>query len=315
MSEAQPRATILVVDDVPANIGLLLEALSREGYRVLVAESGESALAQLPQGWPDAILLDYRLPGIDGVEVCRRVRAMPGGAEVPILFLTAVGDIEEKVRVLDAGAVDYITKPIETAEVLARVRTHLRIAALQRQLAARQRALQDEMELRLEAEGLLRDSLDQALVVSTAGGRVLFATRGATTLLALHFPAHPRDVLPGPLLVGAGLPGGLSVRRCAGRPGADLAVLELHDPGRAGPAALLDLGLTPREAEILYWLAEGKTNDAIATILGSSRRTVEKHVEHVFEKLGVENRASAARIAAGRLAAADPRPPRDAPPA
>lgn len=304
MSGTHPPATILVVDDVPANIALLLEALSQAGHRVLVAESGESALAQLALGLPDAILLDYRLPGIDGVEVCRRIRSLPGGAEVPILFLTAVDEVEAKVRVLDAGAVDYITKPIETAEVLARVRTHLRIVSLQRLLAARQRALQEEMELRLEAEGLLRESLDRTLVVATGAGRVLFATRGATTLLARHFPAQPPDVLPGPLLSGDGLPAGLSLRRFAGPPSGDLAVLELHDAGRAGPAALLDLGLTPREAEVLYWLAEGKSNVEIGTILGSSRRTVEKHIEHVFEKLGVENRATAAKVAAGRLAAA-----------
>jgi DNA-binding response OmpR family regulator/DNA-binding CsgD family transcriptional regulator len=303
VNEARSPATILVVDDVPANIGLLLEALSGEGYRVLVAESGESALAQLPQGWPDAILLDYRLPGIDGLEVCRRVREMPGGAEVPILFLTAVGDIEEKLRVFAAGAVDYVTKPIAPAEVLARVRTHLRIAALQRQLVARQCALQEEMELRLEAEGLLRESLDRALVVCTAGGRVLFATRGATNLIERHYPAHPRDILPGPLLSGDRLPGALSVRRFAEPAGGDLAVLELHDAGRAGPSALFDLGLTPREAEVLYWLGEGKTNVEIATILGSSHRTVEKHVQHIFEKLGVENRATAVKVAANRLAA------------
>lgn len=304
MSEATPSATILVVDDHPANIALLLESLSRAGYRVLVAESGESALAQLPSGMPDAILLDYRLPGIDGVETCRRIRAMPGGSELPILFVTAVDASEEKVRVLDAGAVDYITKPIDTSEVLARVRTHLRIASLRSQLAARQRELQDEMELRLEAEGLLRESLDRSLVVATAAGRMLFATRGAITLLARHYPGRAPEIVPAALLGGGALPAGLSACHFAGPPGGDLVVLELRDVAHAGPAALLELGLTPREAEVLYWLAEGKSNAEIGTILGSARRTVEKHVEHVFEKLGVENRTTAAKVAVQRLAAA-----------
>ncbi len=297
----EEQATVLVVDDVPANIHLLLDALTHAGYRVLVAESGESALDQLRHGWPDAILLDYRLPGLDGVEVCRRMRELPGAAEVPILFLTAVQELEEKVKALDAGAVDYVTKPIQPAEVLARLRTHLRVSSLQRSLAEAVRALESEMAMRVEAEELLRDSLDRALLVAAGDGRIVFATRLAQTLLARHFPEEPRDRLPTALTAaGPAMPAALSVRRF-GAAGGDLAVLELLSAEREGPAALLPLGLTPREAEVLYWLAEGKTNAEIATILASSRRTVEKHVEHILAKLAVENRATAARVAAEKL--------------
>lgn len=300
MTAAAP-ATVLVVDDVPANIHLLLDALTSAGYRVLVAESGESALDQLGHGWPDAILLDYRLPGLDGVQVCRRIRELPGAADVPILFLTAVQDLDEKVKALDAGAVDYVTKPIQPAEVLARLRTHLRVAALGRSLADAVRALESEMAMRVEAEELLRDSLDRALVVAARDGKIVFATRLAQTLLARHFPESARDHVPAALgEVGEVLPAELAVRRLSAVAG-DLAVLELISSVGAGPAALLPLGLTPREAEVLYWVAEGKTNGEIATILTSSRRTVEKHVEHILEKLGVENRATAARVAAGIL--------------
>lgn len=290
--------TVLVVDDVPANLRLLLDALTQEGYAVLVAESGESALEQLRHGWPDAVLLDYRLPGLDGLEVCRRMRELPGGAEVPILFLTAVDDLSEKVRALDAGAVDYVTKPIQTSEVLARLRTHLRVASLGRSLAEALRSLESEMAMRVEAEELLRESLDRALVVAASDGRIVFATRLAQTLLAKHFPGGAHDRLPGALAAGA-TPPELSVRRY-GAAGGDMEVIELGSSA-TGPASLLDLGLTPREAEVLYWVAEGKTNAEIATILSSSRRTVEKHVEHLLAKLGVENRASAARVAAEKL--------------
>lgn len=307
MSRPQP-ATVLVVDDVPANLGLLLDALSAAGYRVLVAESGEGALAQLQHEVPDLILLDYMLPGLDGIQVCRRIRERPGCSEVPIIFLTAILETSEKVRALEAGAVDYVTKPIQTAEVLARVRTHLRIAMLQRELS-------DELAMRREAEEQLRDSLDRALVIAAADGTVRFATRLAVALLARHFPGSRPDRLPASLLPAAlqskstaapwtgdpGLPASLEIRVLRGATPTEPGVVELSSRETPGPSALLGLNLTPREAEVLYWLSEGKTNPEIALILSSARRTVEKHVEHILEKLGVENRAAAARIALDAL--------------
>ncbi|HTH49823.1 MAG TPA: response regulator [Candidatus Limnocylindria bacterium] len=290
-------ATILVVDDVPANLGLLFDALTQAGHRVLVAESGEGALAQLAHETPDLILLDYMLPGMDGMEVCRRIKARPASAEVPVLFLTAVSELDEKVRALDAGAVDYVTKPIQTAEVLARVRTHLRIARLQRELA-------EELEMRREAEEQLRDSLDRALVVAATDGRIHFATRLAQTLLVRHFadtvqgelPSALRTLLAGGTLDRA-MPAGLEARLLRAASITEMGVLELTSQDAPHPGRLLALGLTPREAEVLFWLSEGKSNPEIATILGSARRTVEKHVERILEKLGVEHRAGAARVA------------------
>lgn len=290
-------ATILVVDDVPANLGLLFDALTQAGHRVLVAESGEGALAQLAHETPDLILLDYMLPGMDGMEVCRRIKARPASAEVPVLFLTAVSELDEKVRALDAGAVDYVTKPIQTAEVLARVRTHLRIARLQRELA-------EELEMRREAEEQLRDSLDRALVVAATDGRIHFATRLAQTLLVRHFTTTAQGALPAALrsLLAGGpadsaMSAGLEVRLLRAASVADMGVLELTSRDAPHPGRLLALGLTPREAEVLFWLSEGKSNPEIATILGSARRTVEKHVERILEKLGVEHRSAAARVA------------------
>ena len=292
-----PPATILVVDDIPANLGLLFDALTQAGHRVLVAESGESALAQLQHETPDLVLLDYMLPGMDGMEVCKRIKALPDCTDLPILFLTAVNELDEKVRALDAGAVDYVTKPIQTPEVLARVRTHLRIARLQRELA-------DELEMRREAEEQLRDSLDQALVVVNPEGRILFATRLAQTLLTRSFPRTLPGNLPAELrslshdrsAKSGQVAPGLSARPLTGGPGEPL-VIELQAQTSLRPNALLSLGLTPREAEVLFWLSEGKTNAEIGVILNSARRTVEKHVEHILEKLGVENRAAAIRAA------------------
>lgn len=311
--------TVLVVDDVPENLGLLLETFSLSGFRVLVAESGESALVQLLHATPDAILLDYRLPGMDGLEVCRRIRTQPAFRDLPILFLTAVDDLDAKVRVFEAGAVDYVTKPIQPREVLARVRTHLRIATLQRELA-------EEVLMRREAEEQLCDSLDRALVVASIDGRIQFATRLAQTLIAKHFPTQPRQRLPDPVLgtllglrqresaiahstsettqtnpSAAELPGGLELRLLASSNPGDWFVLEFLSIAPAKPGLLIPLGLTPREAEVLFWLSEGKTNAEIGLILDSSRRTVEKHVEHILEKLHVENRGAATRLAISTL--------------
>lgn len=295
-------ATLLVVDDVPANLSLLLDALSQAGYRVLVAESGEGALAQVAHEVPDLILLDFMLPGMNGLEVCRRLKARPGLVEIPVIFLTAVDDVGEKVRALEAGAVDYVTKPIQTAEVLARVRTQLRIASLQR-------ALQDEVVMRREAEELLHDSLDRGLLLFDDQGRIRFSTRLTQTLLARFFPSVAHDQTPAVLRdlaeskPGAELPAGLEVRVLRAAANGELAVLELSSERTPKPADLLSLGLTPREAEVLFWVSEGKTNAEIAIILDSSRRTVEKHAEHVLEKLNVENRAGAIRVALDLLRA------------
>lgn len=291
--------TVLVVDDVPGNLSLLFDALSRAGYRVLVAESGEGALLQLEHETPDIVLLDYMLPGCTGLDVCRQLKSQPRFAELPILFLTAVTDVEEKVRVLESGAVDYVTKPLQPAEVVARVGTHLRIAQLQRALLDRNAALEAEIAMRVEAEEQLRASLDRALLVTGSDGRIHFATKLAQTLLRRFFPEAGEGLLPPSLrgLNAATLPADLEVRAFSRKDSSDLTVLELRAGSAAQPVLLMSLGLTPREAEILFWISEGKTNPEIAVIVGSAVRTVEKHVERVLGKLGVENRGAAARRA------------------
>lgn len=127
--------TILMVDDTPANLGVLVETLSGAGYALMVAEDGEEALAQTRRTTPDLILLDVMMPGLDGFETCRRLKAQPATRDIPVLFMTALHETADKVKAFAAGGVDYITKPIEHEEALARIRTHLQLRRLQRQLA------------------------------------------------------------------------------------------------------------------------------------------------------------------------------------
>ena len=140
-------ATVLVVDDTPANIGVLLGLLSEQGHKVLVANDGISALEQLKYVHPDLILLDVMMPGLDGFEVCRRIKRLPALADIPILFLTALDEADEKLKGFAAGAADYVTKPLRHPEVLARVNVHL---ALHRANQALKTA-KDELEQRVAA--------------------------------------------------------------------------------------------------------------------------------------------------------------------
>jgi formate hydrogenlyase transcriptional activator len=147
MTDAEGNASILVVDDTPANIGFLLETLSKSGYRVRVATDGESALEQALYSPPCLVLLDVMMPGIDGFETCRRLRKTPKLAQVPVIFMTALSDAHDKVRAFEAGANDYITKPFQYEEVLARVQTHLSRQDLQKKL----QLANSELEARVTA--------------------------------------------------------------------------------------------------------------------------------------------------------------------
>jgi DNA-binding NarL/FixJ family response regulator len=293
-----PKPTVLVVDDTPANLGLVLESLGAAGLRVLVAESGTRALEVLALQPVDLILLDMIMPGLDGLAVCERIRQHPQWRELPLIFLTAVDVPAQKVRALEAGAVDYISKPVHPPEVLARVRTHLDLRAARLALQKKNHQLESEIALRLDAEAQLAQSLDRALLIADREGRLIFQTLRATHLLFKHLAHHQPGRMP-PELASAerftGAAGTLLLHRFTEKGDDALTVLYLieeHAP--PGPTELIKLGLTPRQAEVLYWIAQGKTNAEIAIILGTSPRTVEKHVEQLLERLGVENRVSAA---------------------
>lgn len=133
--------TILIVDDTPANISVLVDALAGTGLHLLVAEDGEDALEQTVRTVPDLILLDVMMPGIDGFETCRRLKARPTTRDIPVIFMTALHETAEKVKAFGAGAVDYITKPIQHEEAIARIQAHLTLRRLRREL-------EGELELR-----------------------------------------------------------------------------------------------------------------------------------------------------------------------
>ena len=148
---------ILIVDDVPTNLDVISEALSEIGCEVAIATSGERALRQIERALPDLILLDIMMTGIDGFETCRRLKANPATANIPIIFMTALTDNESKVKALALGAVDYVTKPFQKQEVVARVKTHLQLYHLTQNLemqvsqkTADLREQQQELQLTLE---------------------------------------------------------------------------------------------------------------------------------------------------------------------
>jgi CheY-like chemotaxis protein/nitrogen-specific signal transduction histidine kinase len=162
---------ILLIEDNPADVDVLIEQLSEAGFEVTVAEDGEDALEQSQYDPPGLILLDVILPGIGGFETCRRLKADDRTRKIPVIFMTSLTDIADKLNGFAVGGVDYITKPIQQAEVLARVRTHLALRDLQWQLAARNARLQEEIAERQRAEaGLQRANadLEQRVVARTA---------------------------------------------------------------------------------------------------------------------------------------------------
>jgi PleD family two-component response regulator len=136
------RADILVVDDTPSNLHLLFQTLSRRGYRVRIASGGRQALESVSVAVPELILLDVRMPGMDGYEVCRRLKASELARDIPIIFLSALVETEDKVKAFTAGGVDYITKPFQDEEIWARVETHLALRHFQKRLQEQNEELQ-----------------------------------------------------------------------------------------------------------------------------------------------------------------------------
>ena len=157
-AEQAPASTILVVDDTPAIVQLLRTILESDGFDVAIAVDGEAAIAQVQASQPNLVLLDVMMPEIDGFEVCRQLQANPTTQTIPVLFMTALDDTVTKVKGLELGAVDYITKPFEAEEVLARVKVHLRLQQLSRTLEHQNQQLHQEMEARIQAQVALQQS-------------------------------------------------------------------------------------------------------------------------------------------------------------
>ncbi|BEP37173.1 response regulator [Variovorax sp. V59] len=315
---------VLIVDDVPDNLAVLHDALDESGYTVLIATNGEQALQRAAQARPDIVLLDAMMPGIDGFEVARRLKADAATAHIPIVFMTGLTETEHLVAALEAGGVDYVTKPIKPKEVLARMNVHLQGA---------RRARQDARQA-----GQARNALDAfgyaSITVRLPEGKLIWQTALARELLQRYCdtraPETPPVVLEwlrrhAPEARQQGIePPALSIVQGSAGPsqGASASSLSLRLHRQTGQdddgdewmivmrevsdtavieAMSLSLKLTAREAEVLYWVVKGKTNKDIGEILGSSPATAKKHLERVYVKLGVETRTAAAGVAIKRI--------------
>jgi DNA-binding response OmpR family regulator/DNA-binding CsgD family transcriptional regulator len=308
---------VLIVDDVPENLSLLHDALDEAGYTVLVATHGEAALQRAAQVVPDIILLDAVMPGIDGFEVARRLKAMGETAHIPIVFMTGLSETEHVVAAFQAGGVDYVVKPLRPREVLARIEAHMQSARQARQA---------------------RNALDAfghaSITVRVSDGRVLWQTPLARQLMQSWFDA-PESVAPEELVIWLQASVAEVSALLAAQGGEAAGILPtapqwvvnqaarrltvaLHEPvgddewllvmretsdQAAIDAITQEFRLTAREGEVLYWVVKGKTNRDIGDILGSSPATVKKQLEHIFAKLGVETRTAAAGLAMSRVAA------------
>ena len=297
------RDTVLVVDDTPETLGFLTDTLDHAGFTVLIATDGESALALVEQITPDLVLMDAVMPGMDGFETCRRLKGEKLLSHLPVIFMTGLSETEHVVQGLAAGGVDYVTKPIVIDELLARIRVHLANA----RIAHGSRAA-------LDAAG-------RFLVATDGNGQLLWCTPKAKQLLSELFPANGDEgtALPPNVvrqLTGlrhqGGLAGARSIIEVSGRKlelaflsstGPDELLFRLTETSTVPDEQLLQqtLSLTTRESQVLLWISRGKSNREIGEILDISPRTVNKHLEQVFVKLGVENRAAAAARAVRSL--------------
>jgi CheY-like chemotaxis protein/DNA-binding CsgD family transcriptional regulator len=301
---------VLIVDDVPSNIAVLHDALDEYGYTVLVASNGETALKVAAEAEPDIILLDALMPGMDGFEVCRKLKASNRTSHIPVIFMTGLTETEHVVAAFEAGGTDYVTKPIRINEVLVRMLSQLQTSKKVNQARSA-----------LDAFG------QAAIAITPRNGRIIWQTplsrdwlkiyfseeMGSSTLVELVTPptifewiatayqADPSGNTLEPLtMIKRAQRLTLSPSDVSSEEQWMIVLQEESDSAQV--EALMHLfKLTKRESEVLYWTTKGKTSRDIGDILGSSSRTVNKHLEHVFIKLGVETRTAAASLAIAKL--------------
>lgn len=302
------KPVVMIIDDTPDNLAILSDTLSESGYRVLVATEGAMALEQMAYVLPDIILLDIMMPGINGYQTCKQLKSDPRTSAIPVIFMTALSELQDLLRGFGEGAVDYLVKPVRPPEVLARVEAQLSQA----------RMIQ-------RAEQALNYGPFSAMAVTTQGKITWLPEHAAqwlreylgknNTVEAIKTGAY----LPAPIL--AWIKQQMTLPENREPAGFEQSNGRVHFSARMMPCSNSDeslilmekhsdqwnldtvksaLGLTCREAEILMWISRGKTNKEVGLILDSSPRTINKHLEHVFEKLGVVTRAAAVSIALQR---------------
>jgi DNA-binding NarL/FixJ family response regulator len=286
------NGVVLIVDDDPDAISMLNTALCEAQMTALVALSGEQALTIARRIRPDLILMDAMMPGMDGFEACQKIKADAVIAHIPVVFMTGLSASEDMVKGFDSGGIDYVTKPIDLKALIARIRAHLvnsRIAAGARQAL---------------------DTLGQHSLAVDIEGNILWSTPNTHSLLA-GFGADQQwisNTLPSYLAPWLSREAKQPLRiedlsqplliKIMDTQHADewLLVIELANKPKEEDLLREKFELTPRESEVLTWISRGKTNQEIAMILDFSPRTVNKHLEQIFRKLGVENRTTAAAV-------------------
>lgn len=295
MTHSDQQDIVLVVDDSPDSLSLISDVLEEANISVLVALEGRQALTIAQRLRPDMILLDAVMPKMDGFETCRQLKADPALADIPVIFMTGLSETENIVQGLEAGGVDYLTKPIKPNELLARMKVHLSNARL---TASAQTAL---------------DSTGQYLLTVNQNGQLLWATPQVRELMNQSDLSSPELHQSLSQELKYWLQHNPQAQQKLKLEKLDLPLSVVFIEKRAPQEFLLKLvtdvvvsdqelfqtklSLTVREAEVLHWIASGKTNREIGEILSISPRTVNKHLEQVFQKIGVENRTAAASVA------------------
>ncbi len=282
---------VLVVDDSPDTLSLLNDVLEAQGITTLVALEGSQALRIAHRIVPDLILLDAVMPQLDGFQTCIQLKATPELRNVPVIFMTGSTDTTSVIKAFQAGGVDYVTKPVNPLELLARIRVHLANA-----------------KIMLSAQSAL-DSAGQNICAINSDAELMWATPQAVRALEVRgvaewLPAAARSAIRR-WLSHCPVEGGhvemeihneiIKFQLLRQNPtGEILLQLQCHAELDEIAALRHRYPLTQREAEVLVWLAQGKTNREIGQILELSPRTVNKHLEQIFKKVGVENRTTAA---------------------
>jgi DNA-binding response OmpR family regulator len=294
------NASILVVDDSPDTLKFLTEVIEDTGATVLVALSGQNSLDVIDQVTPDVILMDAVMPGMDGFETCRQIKNNSAMLHVPVIFMTGLSDTEHIVAGFQAGGVDYLVKPIDPDELIARMQVHLANARL------------------AQSAYVAMDEARRFLIAVNNDGAILWKTLQAGKLIKpfmdgdagseFQFPEYIKQWLNHQIQKTATSPAQLvlsDTNECQvlisyiGQSGADEYLLRVIENDFASIQARLSkvFGLTLREADVLTWIANGKANRDIGEILELSPRTINKHLERISRKLGVENRTAAAAMA------------------
>ncbi|MEM6466185.1 MAG: DNA-binding response regulator [Pseudomonadota bacterium] len=279
----------LVVDDNPESLGMVSSALEAHGMTVLIARDGKTAIDLTRRVQPDVILMDAVMPEPDGFETCRILKSGPQPTQAPIIFMTGLSEQEDVVRGLNAGGVDYITKPVEIDVMIARLTTHLINSRL------------------LQSARQAIDAVDRAVLAFNTSAGLVWGSEKAIEFVQTHGLDLNRADLQAWIKACAGRPvsavepfveGDLSIMLLGFSSTGEILVKIVLQQEQKQEEILKDaFDLTVREAEVLYWLTLGKTNRDISTILSLSARTVNKHLEQVFQKMGVDNRTSAAVLA------------------